>query len=493
MPLSPNSSRSTPLEVSGVEVIGKSTTTIAGDRSSSGGYLWRFLGCINSFGVLILSVLTLLLFFQLQYIVVQTNANSNDIAGLQLRLQNQTAGQIEVLTQKVDQEHNITLYQMAGTFALLASLMTMFHMSSHMRKFNEPVVQRKIVTVLWMSPIYAVTSFFSLVFPSADGYLAVIKDFYEGYVIFTFLAFLIDVLGRGDRKQAVQTLAQHADQLQEPTRCLRGCYHPPPETGPEAKANAVLTECTIMAMQFVFIRPLTSIALFASSLLQEADPAEAGSHKNYFKSPSFYLNIVTSISVFFAFNGLLKFYHAVREDLAWCQPLSKFLVIKAVVFLTFWQGLLIHILVPLFYTDGTKDPVIEATRIQNFLICLEMLFFSIAHWCVFPVDEWQPGYRPQEYAKPGIGFKDFVQDMSYIMSTRSNARKFRQQGASAVPTSDEDAASNGGIATVPSVDDDDDEDQVYKDSLATPISSDDIFGDDGELVENELPTGGEIA
>jgi hypothetical protein len=31
-----------------------------------------------------------------------------------------------------------------------------------------------------MSPIYAVTSFLSLVFPVADGYLAVIKDFYEG-------------------------------------------------------------------------------------------------------------------------------------------------------------------------------------------------------------------------------------------------------------------------------------------------------------------------
>ena len=35
-----------------------------------------------------------------------------------------------------------------------------------------------------MSPIYAVTSWFSLVFPAAEGYLAIIKDGYEAYIIY---------------------------------------------------------------------------------------------------------------------------------------------------------------------------------------------------------------------------------------------------------------------------------------------------------------------
>jgi len=242
------------------------------------------------------------------------------------------------LSDKGDKEQNLTLYQMAGTFTLLASLLTMFHMSSHLRAFHQPIVQRKIVAILWLSPIYAVTSFLSLVFPSADGYLAVIKDFYEAYAIFVFLSFLIAVLGKGDRRVAVEELAQHAGHLKRPARCLRTCYHPPPDTSDVALANAVLTECQIMCMQFVFVRPVTSIATFVTNTIMEQQP-QAQVHEsdafatttssssaaaiNLFTSPTFWISMVTNVSVFFAFTGLLKFYHAVREDLAWCQPFSK--------------------------------------------------------------------------------------------------------------------------------------------------------------------------
>ena len=122
-----------------------------------------------------------------------------------------------------------------------------------------------------MSPIYSVTSFLSLVWPSTEGYLAIVKDGYEAYCIYTFLSFLIAVLGRGDRDVAVQVLAKHANHLDTPSRFLRRWYHPPPETSDEAMASAVITECQLMAMQFVFIRPLTSIALFVVNYLADAE------------------------------------------------------------------------------------------------------------------------------------------------------------------------------------------------------------------------------
>ena len=77
------------------------------------------------------------------------------------------------------------VYQLAGTFTLLSCLISMWHMTAHLRKMNQPVIQRKILAILWMSPIYAVTSWFSLVFHSAEGYLAIIKDGYEAYIIYT--------------------------------------------------------------------------------------------------------------------------------------------------------------------------------------------------------------------------------------------------------------------------------------------------------------------
>ena len=72
------------------------------------------------------------------------------------------------------------------------------------------------------------------------------------------------------------------------------------------------------------------------------------------------------------------------KELAWCRPFAKFLCIKGVVFMTFWQGLAISVLAQT--TDvGGQDEAEWAKSAQNFLICLEMLLFSIAHFYCFPV------------------------------------------------------------------------------------------------------------
>lgn len=331
-----------PLTTNGVPTTSDPEPSSSSYRRSCLNCCFTTLRFMNSFAVVIMVGLIIFLFFRVQSMNSQLVHQQSELSALELKLQNQTTTQIQELSEKVDQEQNLTLYQMAGTFTLLASLLTMFHMSSHLRNFYQPLIQRKIVAILWLSPIYAVTSFFSLVFPSADGYLAVIKDFYEAYAIFVFLSFLVNVLGKGDRDVAVQNLAQHASHLRKPTRCLRNCYHPPPETSDRAKANAVLTECQILCMQFVFVRPLTSIATFVYNTVTEQQhmghtntdssdttASSAGSEAvDFFKSPTFYIAMVTNASVFLAFTGLLKFYHAVREDLRWCQPFSKFMTIK---------------------------------------------------------------------------------------------------------------------------------------------------------------------
>lgn len=407
--------------------------------------VWRVLRFFNTFAITILSCAVAFLFVQLQYVNYSLQKEQDSINDLIQQMQSQQTEEINQLNEKVEQEHSYTLYQLAGTFTLIVALMTIFHISSHLRNYHEPLVQRKIVTILWMSPIYAITSFCSLVFPVADGYLAIVRDFYEAYTVYTFLSFLIAVLARGGtRDTVVEVLGRHADHLKAPTRLLSAWYHPAPDTSPTAKANAVLLECQILALQFVFFRPLTSLANFVVSTVAEES-------NSYWTSPHLILDMITNLSVFLAFTGLLKFYHAVREDLLWCQPFAKFMAIKGIVFLTFWQGLLITILVHWQWDDDNDSSTVDASmnnstrfledaldsdsadsaheqasRIQNVLICLEMLLFSIAHWCVFPAEEWEPDYRPKEYAKPGIGLKDFASDVGYLTSSLSQARQSRR-------------------------------------------------------------------
>jgi hypothetical protein len=135
-----------------------------------------------------------------------------------------------------------------------------------------------------------------------------LKDFYESYVIYQFLSFLIAVMGRGDRGSVVASLARHVDHLKPPYKCLHCLFHPRPEEGDEALANAVLLECQFLAMQFVFFKPGTAIVSFVLEVVG-ANNGDGGGEANkwaYFYSPRFFVVVIENISVFLAFSGLLK-------------------------------------------------------------------------------------------------------------------------------------------------------------------------------------------
>lgn len=55
-------------------------------------------------------------------------------------------------------ENDFMVYQLAGTFTLLSCLISMWHMTAHLRRFNQPVVQRKILAILWYDVFPPVTT-----------------------------------------------------------------------------------------------------------------------------------------------------------------------------------------------------------------------------------------------------------------------------------------------------------------------------------------------
>lgn len=240
------------------------------------------------------------------------------------------------------------LYQLAGTFTLLTSLISGWHVTSHLRNFHNPVVQRKVLAILWMAPIYSTTSWFSLVFPHAEAYLSIVRDCYESYVVYVFLSFLISVMGNGDRSLVVAKLAENKLTLQPPCTFCGLCLKVGKEGGAVETAGAVLTQCQGLALQFVLCKPVIAVANFAVNHMGIWKPTQThekmeGTLVDWY-NPSVYILVCANLSVSCAFFGLLKFYHLVANDLRWCRPWPKFLCIKGVVFATFWQGLAVNIL-----------------------------------------------------------------------------------------------------------------------------------------------------
>lgn len=228
-----------------------------------------------------------------------------------------------------------------GTFTLLTCLISMYHVTQHQRHMYKPDVQRRIMAVLWMAPIYSVTSWLSLAFASRESFFGAIRDCYEAYVIYTFFAFLIAILEDGRGLPAlIECLTRHVNEEREQARAaaLKNADPPtmhmiPPFTcllesqRADKVAIAWLFQCKLMAMQFVIMKPfLGSIFMFLSLFGVVCVPLAENGHVNWMSLRLFAL-FLQNVSVSLAFYGLLCFYHGTEKDLEWCEPWPKFLLI----------------------------------------------------------------------------------------------------------------------------------------------------------------------
>jgi hypothetical protein len=124
-------------------------------------------------------------------------------------------------------------------------------------------------------------------------------------------------------------------------------------------------------------------------------------------------------------------YNTAKHDLKGINPVAKFLCIKGVIFFSFWQSLLLSILgkAGVFGDEHEEDTVI---KVQDFLICLEMLMFSVAHLYAFGHKEFvyeRTGDHPDIdsprlqaarlqlfYAiKDAVGFNDLLFDLKHTL------------------------------------------------------------------------------
>jgi len=107
-----------------------------------------------------------------------------------------------------------------------------------------------------------------------------------------------------------------------------------------------------------------------------------------------YVAVINNFSQIWAMYCLILFGSAVKEELAPIKPVAKFLCVKAIVFFTFWQGMVIAALERFGYIRKkdswtTYDADDVAAGLQDFIVCIEMFFFAIAHAHAFPSREYR--------------------------------------------------------------------------------------------------------
>ena len=123
------------------------------------------------------------------------------------------------------------------------------------------------------------------------------------------------------------------------------------------------------------------------------------------------------------------------------------------------SGLAITVLAEV--TDvGGNDAEVWALSAQNFLICLEMLLFSIAHFYCFPTEEWEEGYRANfNKSKFGdsIALGDFLSDIKLIMKGNTLKKKLKKEPSEPTVLEEDEESGRATIRSKSDLDDNEEE------------------------------------
>ncbi|KAF9075629.1 organic solute transporter Ostalpha-domain-containing protein [Rhodocollybia butyracea] len=265
----------------------------------------------------------------------------------------------------------------AGFFTITAIITSAWLINKHLVFYTDKREQRYIIRILFMVPIYAITSMASYLFWNESTPLLLIQDGYEATVL-TKPFFLKNGLSRANDQEALRN-----HEMPKNWVFPLGFVKWKPKDG--------LYFLQLMkwgVLQYCVIRPTTALAAVLLNYV--------GLYCEDSWSPGWghvYITVIVSISVTIAMYCLIQLYVSVAKVLAPQKPLLKLFSIKAVVFLTFWQSTFLSVLSMFGVVKSTTFMTADDINIGigALLETFEMMLFGFIHIKAFTYKPYRPG------------------------------------------------------------------------------------------------------
>ncbi|KAG5360444.1 Transmembrane protein 184-like protein [Yarrowia sp. B02] len=238
--------------------------------------------------------------------------------------------------------------------------------------YTRPSDQRLVVRILFLVPLFALSSWLSLLETQGDVSVSVarfnivlsaLKEIYEAFTLYTFFSLLTNLLG-GERNIIFTT------QGRAPLNTLFG------RVNISDPHEFLLVKRAVL--QYVWIKPVISVAIFLCKVFGVYKQGEISWTSGYT-----WIGVVYNVSVSLSLYALGIFWMCLHTDLQPYNPWPKFLCIKLIIFFSYWQGVVLAIAQLL----GIIQPESSAP-LQDWFMCLEMTPFAILHMWAFPHDEY---------------------------------------------------------------------------------------------------------
>lgn len=283
---------------------------------------------------------------------------------------------------------------LASVCTALAMLISSCTVAAHMVQTRRRQLRNTTLRILMMVPLYALASLLALLVKDWALVLGVVRSTYEAFALFSFVQLMLAYLslhapadGDGARGAAWLALDLRTD---PPTKHLPPlCWLQPWPPGP-----VFLRRTLVGVFQYTAIMPLVTLVSCITWASGVYGDGEALAWDRAFP----YLSLVQNCSQMWALYCLVLFYRATSSRLQQIRPLGKFLCIKLVVFATWWQDVSIAMLVQLgvIEADKLENPDADgylstdevAVALNSLIVCVEMVFFAIAHVHTFPPSDY---------------------------------------------------------------------------------------------------------
>ncbi|KAJ7220816.1 DUF300 domain-containing protein [Mycena pura] len=297
----------------------------------------------------------------------------------------------------------------AGICTLIAVVVSGLSIHFQFRNYRKPALQRMVVRIMIMVPLYGISSLISLFSLQAAFFIDAIRDVYEAFVIYCFFVLLLSYLG-GERSLLIM-------------------LHGRPPKDPVFPVSLFKREIDVSdpymflflkrgILQYVQVKPVLA---FATLILKVVGKYNEGTLRP--DSGYLYISVIYNASICLSLYCLAVFWMCVHDDLVPFRPVPKFLCVKGILFFSFWQGLFISILVSagvitsLGPYSGDEDKDTIALALTDLLICIEMPIFAIAHAYAFSYTDFidpnalYVARMPMYYAmRDAFGLRDVVCD-----------------------------------------------------------------------------------
>ncbi|KIW08947.1 uncharacterized protein PV09_00861 [Verruconis gallopava] len=294
---------------------------------------------------------------------------------------------------------------LAGVAALIATLTTCVSIWLQAKNYRKPLLQRYVIRILLMVPIYSAASWASLISLRAAFWIDPFRDVYEAFTIYTFFQLLINFIG-GERALIILMYGRR------PVSHLWPLNYVLPKVDISDPHTFLAIKRGIL--QYTWMKPLLAVATIIMKATNTYQEGYIGLRSGYFWSGLIY-NISITISLY----ALAMFWVIMADDMRPFRPMPKFLCVKGIIFASYWQGFFLSILVwlgaiPDDVPGYTPDNL--AASIQDALICFEMPFFAFAHWYAFSWHDYadvtiSAARMPVKYAlRDAFGPVDLIQD-----------------------------------------------------------------------------------